>query len=139
MFLNNELKRIYDDFTKLGYPRKFIDKARISAKKGRDHEELVRDGYAQPKPPRTKQPFTLVVPYHKKTRRLQQLYTERGIDVIYSNKDSIGTRVKRNVNINTNSGVYVIRCSDPTCDEVYVGESGNLSQRFRDHHVVIAG
>ena len=95
-FLDSELSRIYEDFTKLGYPRRFIDKAKISARKGREHEKLVRAGQAEPKPPRTKQPCTLVIPYHEKTRRLKQLYTERGIDVIYSSRDSIGNRVKHN-------------------------------------------
>ena len=137
-FLDRELSRIYEDFTKLGYPRKFMDKAKTSARKGREHEKLVRADKAEPKPPRTRQPCTLVVPYHEKTRRLKQLYTERGIDVIYSNKDSIGSRVKRNDG-NNNTGVYVIRCSDSACDRVYVGESGNLPQRFKEHREAQSG
>ena len=137
-FLNRELSRIYEDFTKLGYPRKFIDKAKFSAKKGREHEKLVRAGQAEPKPPRTRQPYTLMVPYHEKTRRLKQLYMERGIDVIYSSRDSIGNRVKHN-DVSNHTGVYVIRCSDSACDEVYVGESGNLPQRFKDHRDAQSG
>ena len=139
VFMNREMKRIYEDFTKLGYPRKFIDRAKSSAKKGRDHEVLVMNEQADPKPPRTRQPFTLVVPYHKHTSRLQQLYTERGIDVVYSNKDTIGTRVRRKENIDSNIGVYVLRCSDPACDKIYVGESGNLTQRFSVHRGAVAG
>ena len=26
-----------------------------------------------------------------------------------------------------------------TCDEIYIGESGNLPQRFRENHASIAG
>ena len=95
VFLDMEIRRIYEDFTRMGYPRGFIDKAKISAKRGRDHEIKVKAKKATPKPPRTKQPYTLVIPYHNKTRTLKSLYAERGIDVIYSNKDSIRSRVKR--------------------------------------------
>ena len=94
---------------------------------------------AEPRQPRPRQPFTLVVPYHRQTSRLKQLYTERGIDVIYSNKDTIGTRVRRTENKNNNIGVYVLRCSDPACDKIYVGESGDLTQRFDVHRMAVAG
>ena len=133
VFLDMEIRRIYEDFTRMGYPCGFIDKAKISAKRGRDHEIKVKAKKATPKPPRTKQPYTLVIPYHNKTRTLKSLYAERGIDVIYSNKDSIGSRVKRNEHPHTDSGVYVFRCSESTCDKVYVGESGNIPRRFEEH------
>ena len=42
VYLDKEIERIYADFTRLGYPRRFIDKAKISAKKGRDHEIAVK-------------------------------------------------------------------------------------------------
>ena len=42
VYLDKEIEKIYADFTRLGYPRRFIDKARMSAKKGRDHEILLR-------------------------------------------------------------------------------------------------
>ena len=139
VFMDKEIKRIYEDFTKLGYPRKFIDRAKTSAKKGRDHEVLIMNEQAEPRQPRPRQPFTLVIPYHKHTSRLHQLYTERGIDVIYSNKDTIGTRVRRTENKNNNTGVYVLRCTDPACDKIYVGESGDLTQRFDVHRMAVAG
>ena len=34
LFLDRELSRIYDDFSRLGYKNRFIDKARLSAKQG---------------------------------------------------------------------------------------------------------
>ena len=105
----------------------------------RDHEVLVMNDQAEPRQPRPRQPFTQVVPYHKHTSRLQQLYTERGIEVIYSNKDTIGTRVRRTENKNNNTGVYVLRCRDPACDKIYVGESGDIAQRFNVHRGAIAG
>ena len=81
------------------------------------------------------EPGTLIIPYHEKTRRLKQLYTEPGldvhektrrlkqlytvlgIDVFYSNRDLIGSKVK--CNDDNYTGVYVIRCNDPGC-EVFV-------------------
>ena len=147
VYLDTEIERIYADFTRLGYPRRFIDKAKISAKKGRDHEIAVRASSVSAQteslpsvPQRTRQPFTLVVPYHRQTRRLKSLYVERGIDVIYSNKDSIGSRVQHRDHINTDTGVYVIRCKDTACDKVYVGESGNIPRRLEEHRqAVIVG
>ena len=57
---------------------------------------------------------------------------------VYSNRDSIGSRVKHNDG-NNNTGVYVIRCSDSACSEIYVGESGNLPQRLKDHRDAQSG
>ena len=53
--------------------------------------------------------------------------------------DTIGTRVRRKENTDSNTGVYVLRCSDPTCDKIYVGKSGNLTQRFSTHRGAVAG
>ena len=134
IFLDKEIEKIYADFTRLGYSRRFIDKAKISAKKGRNHEIRVKAREASARTPRTRQPFTLVIPYHKQTERLKYVYVERGIDVIYSNRDSIGSRVKRREHTHTDTGVYVLRCSEPACNEVYVGESGNIPKRLDEHH-----
>ena len=48
LFLNNEIDRIYADFSRLGYNRRFIDKARRSAKEGHEHEVRFKNGEAHP-------------------------------------------------------------------------------------------
>ena len=136
-FLDNELEKIHTDFSRLGYNRRFIVKAKISAKKGRCQEIKVRAGIVQPKPPRVRQPFHLVMPYHRKTRALKHLYAERGIEVIYTSRDSLGNRVTWRKHTPMESGVYILKCKDSSCDKVYVGESSYFPRRFDEHRRTI--
>ena len=73
LFLDRELSRIYDDFSRLGYKKRFIDKARLSAKQGHKHELSIKKEDSRPKEPRERQQFTLVVPYHRRTKGLQSM------------------------------------------------------------------
>ena len=139
LFLDNGLEKIYTDFSRLGYNRRFIVKAKISAKKGRCQEIKVRAGIVQPKPPRARQPFHLVMPYHRKTRALKHLYAERGIEVIYTSRDSLGNRVTWRKHTPMESGVYILKCKDSSCDKVYVGESSYFPRRFDEHRRAIGG
>ena len=131
LFLDNGLEKIYTDFSRLGYNRRFIVKAKISAKKGRCHEIKVRAGIVEP--------FPLVLPYHKKTRGLKQLYAERGIEVIYTSRDSLGSRVTRRKCAPMESGVNILKFIDLFCDKVYVGESSYFPKRFDEHRRTISG
>ena len=51
IFLEDEVCRIYADFEKLGYTKSFIDKAKLSAREGRDREVRIREGSEQCNPP----------------------------------------------------------------------------------------
>ena len=124
-FLDNELEKIYTDFSRLGYNRRFIVKAKISAKKGRYHEIKVRAGIVKP--------FHLVLPYHKKTRGLKQRYVERVIEVIYTSRDSLDSRDTWRKRVPMESGVYILKCIDSSCDRFYVGESRYFPRRFDEH------
>ena len=62
IFLDAELRKIYDDFGRLGYPKSFITKAKVSAKQGRDHEIRIREGLDQPKASRERARFYLTLP-----------------------------------------------------------------------------
>ena len=139
LFLAKEIEKIYADFERLGYNRRFIDKAKISAKKGRDNEVKIRQGLMPPKPPRTKQPFNLIVPYHGQTKGLKQVCAERGVDVIHSSRDSLGSRIANRKKTPIDSGVYILPCKDPSCEKIYVGQSSDLPTRFDDHRAGIAG
>ena len=140
LFLENELEKVYTDFGRLGYNRKFIDKARISAKQGRSNEIKVRAGTVAPKPPRPRQPFHLIVPYNKYTKGLKHDYVERGIEVIYTSRDSLGSRVTwRKRTAPMESGVYIYKCADSSCDKVYVGETNHYPRRFDEHRRAIRG
>ena len=121
-----ELNKIYEDFTRLGYKKRFIDKARLSAKQGHHREVRIKNGDDPPKQPRVRQEFTLVVPYHRRTRCLQRLSHERGIDVVFSSRDSIGRRITWNKRPRTEAGVYMIPCKQQTCEQNYVGHSQNI-------------
>ena len=138
LFLGAEEQRIYDDFGKLGYSKRFIDKAKISAKKGRDHEIKIREGLEQPKPPREKARFQLLLPYHRTARGTKHRLMQKGVDVVFSNKDSIMNRVTRKTPNPTNSGVYVLACDKVDCEKVYVGQSANIPLRVRQHAQAIS-
>ena len=58
-----EIQRIYSDSSRLGYNRRFIDKARVSAKKGRAHEIIIRNGTAPPRPPRPGENTACLFPF----------------------------------------------------------------------------
>ena len=51
LFLEDEVRRIYGDFERLGYTKDFIDKANLSAREGRDREFRIREGIEQCNPP----------------------------------------------------------------------------------------
>ena len=121
IFLEAEERRIYEDFARLGYGRRFIDKAKISAKKGRAHEIQVRLGTATAKAPREKQPFYLVLPFNKHIKGTKHALMEKGIDVMLSSKDSIKSRVTNKERRPSEAGVYILTCDKPTCQEIYVG------------------
>ena len=135
LFLDAEESRIYDDFSRLGYDRKFINKARCSARKGRNREIRIREGLEEPRPPRERSRFQLQLRYHRKTYGLSYRLRQKGVDVTYSNRDSIVSRVtskKRNPT-NTKGGVYMLTCAKDTCEEVYVGQSKDIPKRLKDH------
>ena len=72
LFMDKEISKIYSDFTSLGYNKRFIDKAYRSAKQGRTNEIKIKNGEMEHSP-RPRQDFTLIVPFHEKTRGLRRL------------------------------------------------------------------
>ena len=142
LFLDKEIQRIYADFSRLGYKRRFIDKARVSAKKGRAHEIMIRNGTAPPRPPRTRREFSLVVPYHRHSRRLKPtLGIERDVDVLFTSKDSIMSRITRKdpTPAIEDHGTYLLPCILPPCEQIYIGQSKQIPTRMQQHRQVIAG
>ena len=123
----------------MGYSRGFIDKAKLSAKKGRDNEIKIKNGLIPPKPPRIRQPFHLVLPFHTQTKHLKYSCIEKGIEVVFTSKDSLGGRVTRKNRTPIDSGVYILPCKAPTCNKVYVGQSQDLQTRSDDHRAGIRG
>ena len=135
LFLEAEERKIYDDFGRLGYDRKFIDKARLSAKIGRKREIRIREGLEQPKPPRKRSRLQLRLSYHRRTHGLGYRLRQKGVDVTYSNRDSIASRVasKKRRPTTTKGGVYMITCEKDTCHQVYVGQSKDVPRRLKEH------
>ena len=135
IFLDAEERKIYDDFGRLGYSRKFIDKAKWSAKKGRNREIFIREGLEQPRLPRERSRLQLHLTYHRKTHGLGYRLRQKGVDLTYSNRDSIARRLasKKRDPTNSNGGVYIITCEKDTCEKVYVGQSKNIPNRLKDH------
>ena len=135
LFLDAEERKIYDDFARLGYDKRFISKARGLAMKGRNREIRIREGLEQPRPPRERSHLQLGLTYHRKSYDLGYRLRQKGVDVTYSNKDSIASRVaskKRNPTI-TKGGVYMLTCEKEPCEEVYIGQSKDIPKRLKDH------
>ena len=80
LFIEEEERKIYKDFDKLGYSKNFINKARMSAKEGRNREIRIRMGLEQPRPTRERCRYHLTLKFHSNMygleHRLKQLYTE---------------------------------------------------------------
>ena len=92
-------------------------------------------GLEQPKPPRERSHFQLWIPYHRKAYGLRYRFGQRGVDVSFSNRDTIVSRVagKKRSPTDSNSGVYMLTCENDTCDQVYVGHSKDIPRRLREH------
>ena len=135
LFLAAEESKIHDDFVKLGYDGRFIGRARRSARKGRDHELRVREGLDEPRARRERPRFKLWIPHHRKTYGLGYRFEQKGVDLCFSSRDTILSRVagKNSRPTDTNGGVYMLACKNNTCEEVYVGHSKNIPRRLGEH------
>ena len=122
LFLAAEERKIYDDFMKLGYSRKFIEKAKRSAKVGRDREVRIREGLEEPKPPRERLRHRLYLPYHRRSNGLGYRLRQKGVELNMHNGASIGSYLsaRKRGQTDPNCGVYMIPCED-TCGKVYIG------------------
>ena len=51
----------------------------------------------------------------------------------FSNKDSIRNRLTSKKHSNTDSGVYMLTCKKDSCQEIYVGQSKDITLRFSQY------
>ena len=136
LFIEEEECKIYEDFDKLGYSKKFITKARMSAKEGRNREIRIRMGLEQPRLPRERCRYHLSLKYHKAMHGLEHRLKQLDTEVSFSNTDSIISQISRQTNALTkpsNSGVYVMGCKKEDCGEIYVGQSRDVPTRLKQH------
>ena len=134
LFLAAEERKIYDDFTKLGYNRKFIEKAKRSDKVGRNREIQIREGLEEPQTARERPHHRLYIPYHRRCNGLGYRLRQKGVELNMQNGTSIGSylTVKKRGLADPNCGVYMIPCED-TCGRVYIGHSQEIPKRLKDH------
>ncbi|CAL4122622.1 unnamed protein product [Meganyctiphanes norvegica] len=133
-FLEEEEKRIYNDFSSLGYSRKFIDRAKVLAKVGRTRELRIRAGLEEPKAPRKKSYFHIGLPYHNSVHGIKYRLGSQGVDLTFSNRNYIKSRLAyKKRHEPTKGGVYLIRCKKSDCEEIYVGESKDIPKRLEQH------
>lgn len=136
LFIDMEECTIYEDYSKLGYFKSFITKARISAKEGRHHEIIIKMGLEQPRPPRERSRYNLVLFYHNEMNGLEHKFKQFDTEVTFSNRDSIFSYISRMSNALTNpsnSNVYVMSCKKEDCEKVYIGQSYNVPMRLKQH------
>ena len=134
LFLATEERKIYDDFTKLGYNSKFIEKAKRSAREGRNREIRIRAGLEEPRTTKERPRHRLYIPYHRRSNGLGYRLRQKGVELNMHNGASIGSYLaaKKRRPADPNCGVYMIPCED-TCGRVYVGHSKDIPKRLRDH------
>ena len=134
LFLCQEEKKIYEDFSNLGYNKRFINKAKVAAKIGRTHELRVRQGLEEPKPPRVIEDFNIPLPFHKSIYGVKHRLGSQGVDVTMTSKVSIRSRLAyKKPKKPTDAGVYMLTCKKADCKKVYIGQSKNIPKRLEDH------
>ena len=103
---------------------------------------MITNGPAPPRPPRNRREFSLAVPYHRHSRRLKPtLGIERDVDVLFTSKDSIMSRITRKdpTPAIEDHGTYLLPCILPPCEQIYIGQSKQIPTRMQQHRQVIAG
>ena len=133
IFMEQEMRKIYSDFGNLGYNVGFITKAKISARKGRNHELLVRAGQEPPRPPRERSRYHIGLPFHKVANGLRHRLRSQGVELTFSSRNSIIRHITPKTNTQINSGVYILRCKKPDCERIYIGQSEDIPGRLKQH------
>ena len=64
---------------------------------------------------------------------LSYRFGQKGIDVSFTNNDSIKNGIISKAYNTTNSGVYILTCKKENCEEVYVGQSQNIITPLGQH------
>ena len=134
IFLKAEEKKIYDDFTSLGYSVKFVTRAKNSAKEGRSNElRLMQDN--TPRPPRERGKYHINLPFQEVMRGLGFRLKQLGVDLTYSNRNTLISRITRGDKSPVVGGVYIMECNNSECERVYVGQARDIPKRFNDHRL----
>ena len=115
LFMEEEVSRIYKDFGSLGYNKKFITKAKISAKAGRDHELRIRSGEELPRNPHERGRYHIGLPYHSAANGFRHRLRQQGVDLTFSSRNSIIRRITRKDPTHTDSGIYILTCKKTDC------------------------
>ena len=133
LFLEEEMCKIYSDFGSLGYNVRFITKAKISARQGKNHELRVISGFAPPAPPRERSRYHIGLPFHKAANGLRNRLRSQGVELTFSSGNSIIRHITTKTIAHSNSGVYIIRCKKPDCEKIYIGQSEDIPGRLKQH------
>ena len=130
-FLKDELLRVKEDFSKLGYSQKFIEKCRSSAFKGRRNELRNVESTTSE---RSKPLATLALPYHPSMKKVKPRLSEMGVRLVYTSNSSLGRqlKIKSSVREQPTGCVYVANCV--SCPLVYIGQTGrDVHARMGEH------
>ena len=135
IFLKTEEKKIYDDFISLGYNVKFITRAKILAKEGRNQElRLIRENASRTIRERSK--FHINFPFHDVSRDLGYRFKQLGVDLTYSNRNTLIWRITLGDRKRVAGGVHILECNNSDCKRVYVGQAKEIPKCFNDQRLV---
>ena len=127
--IDNEIKNIYEMFTKIGYPRFFIDQA-LSAAKTKFFAPT------QPINEENSRKNLLIVPYNASLDHHVPILKKAGIDLVFTYPNTTRKAlIHNNYNLVEKSSppcIYTIPCG--VCPKVYIGETGRtLEKRIGEH------
>ena len=116
---------------------KFITKAKVSAREGRDRELRMRQE-DENRIPRQRSKFHINLPFHNASRRLGYRLKQLGVDLTFSNRNSLINRISHGEKRHCTGGVYIIECKNTDCKRVYVGQSQDIPKRLNEHRLAIS-
>jgi len=127
-FIDRELDFIFETFSKLGYPRFFLNQAHSSAKwKFYNHSRNMQQESAK---------NLLIIPYNPSLDEKRRMFKGAGIDIVFTYPNTLrNTLIRHNITssaIETSPGIYTIPCKD--CPKFYIGETGRTFEKRINEH-----
>ena len=125
-FLTKEIDHVKTVLRKLAYPKKFLNKALIKAKKS--HFSVSK------KVTNDLNKKMIKLPYNKNLEKFRRPLNNVNTRLVFTYNNKLRQNLCKNrpKNDEINMGVYEIPCG--TCKKIYVGESGrDLKKRIKEH------
>ena len=125
-FLDEEVNNIFEIFSKLSYPKWFIEQGHKKARKT----------YFQINSKSDDDQFKncIVLPFNQNLKFLKSILKDTEFKLAFNNPGTLSKTLICNKNSTIEAGVYSIPCKEPNCKKSYFGETGrNIKIRSKEH------